>query len=168
MCVKSILRMSERNHCANPSELGSGSARHGCHSGVVAIAFGTGTEVRRSIHQRTSVCTGIDGTDPQPGGRLIATMAPLQMLSALEDRSVLDKTGVAGEFDVSLPAFSRLAQTAGTIADGVPVDVTAPSLSTLLQEIGLRLEPQKQLMDVYVIDNVEKPTVNRASLRQTR
>jgi len=75
-------------------------------------------------------------------------------------RSIVNKTGIEGRFDIKLPPFSRGAVTPGTLIDGVPVDLNTPSLAAILQDVGLRLEPQKQMMDVYIVDHVEKPSSN--------
>jgi uncharacterized protein (TIGR03435 family) len=76
------------------------------------------------------------------------------------DRGFVNKTGVEGRFDFHLPPFSRGAATPGTLADGAPVDLNTPSLAAVLQEVGLRLESQKQLLDVYIVDHIEKPSAN--------
>src|SRR5262245_23691679 len=81
-------------------------------------------------------------------------------LYGFTDRSVVNKTGIEDRFDINLPPFSRGAQTPGTLVDGAPVDINTPSLATVLQEVGLRLEPERQLMDIYVVDHVEKPSDN--------
>jgi uncharacterized protein (TIGR03435 family) len=99
-----------------------------------------------------------------PAAGIVASSITLdslaKLLSLFLDRSVVDRTGVAEAFDVNLPPFSRGAQLAGAIADGVTVDVAAPSLFAVLRDVGLRLEPQKELLNVYVVDHVEKPTAN--------
>ena len=64
------------------------------------------------------------------------------------EKTVVDKTGLTGAFDVTLKWTDDLSQPG---AD--------PSLFTALQEqLGLRLEAARGLVDVLVIDRVEKPT----------
>ena len=75
-------------------------------------------------------------------------------------QTFLDQTGIEDRFDIHLPGFLRDAQTPGTLVDGVPADLNAPSLAAILKDVGLRLESRKQLMDVYVVDHVEKPSSN--------
>jgi uncharacterized protein (TIGR03435 family) len=82
------------------------------------------------------------------------------VLSVFLDRSVIDRSGVADAFDMNLPPFSRGAQLPGATADGAPVDVSAPSVFAVLRDVGLRLEPANELLDVYVVEHVEKPTEN--------
>jgi uncharacterized protein (TIGR03435 family) len=93
-------------------------------------------------------------------GQSVTLEALAQNLTFFADRSVLNKTGIEDRFDINLPPFSRGAATPGTLADGVPVDINTPSLGAMLQDVGLRLESQKQLMDVYVVDRIEKPSAN--------
>lgn len=99
-----------------------------------------------------------------PGSGIIGQSVTLQgladQLDGFEGRGILNKTGIEGLFDVHLPPYSRGAETPGTTIDGVPSDLSRPSLSTVLREAGLRLEPQKQLLDVYVVDHIEKPSPN--------
>jgi uncharacterized protein (TIGR03435 family) len=65
------------------------------------------------------------------------------------DRPVIDKTGIAGLFDIHLE-FS-----------GVDDDSAAPSIFTAVQEqLGLKLSPDTGPVDVLVIDHVQKPSPN--------
>jgi uncharacterized protein (TIGR03435 family) len=66
------------------------------------------------------------------------------------DRIVVDRTKLSGIFDIDLaPAPPDVA--------GNPADV--PFVFTAVQEqLGLKLEPGKALVEVIVIDHAEKPT----------
>jgi uncharacterized protein (TIGR03435 family) len=65
------------------------------------------------------------------------------------DRPVIDRTGIAGLFDIHLE-FS-----------GVDDDNAAPSIFTAVQEqLGLKLSPDTGPVEVLVIDHVEKPSAN--------
>ena len=83
-----------------------------------------------------------------------------QLSGFVGQQTFIDQTGIEGRFDIHLPGFVRDAQTPGMLVDGVPADLNAPSLATILKDVGLRLESRKQLMDVYVVDQVEKPSSN--------
>jgi uncharacterized protein (TIGR03435 family) len=73
------------------------------------------------------------------------------------DRPVVDRTGIAGLFDIHLE-FSGAEITAA--AGGVD-DNAAPSIFTAVQEqLGLRLSPDTGPVEVLVIDHVEKPSAN--------
>ncbi len=122
---------------------------------------------------------GPEGPHPQMGrmmngpGELTdqgASMAPLaEQLSWQLGRTVLDKTGLTGNYDFSLrwkPGESDGGMT--KLVGGQPAadstsssDSSGPSLFTAIQEqLGLKLELQKAPMQVLVIDQVEKPTEN--------
>jgi uncharacterized protein (TIGR03435 family) len=116
-----------------------------------------------------------NGTDPcgtgrtGPGlvtfsGRPIARL--VTMLSDLTGRSVIDKTGLTGLYDVTLK-FADEGRTAGLMGPSGPpagapaptVDPDAASLSAALQEqLGLKLESARGPVEVVVIDRFEKPT----------
>lgn len=83
-----------------------------------------------------------------------------QLSSLAGQQTYIDQTGIADRFDIHLPGFVRDAQTPGTLVDGVPTDLNAASLSAILKDVGLRLESRKQVMDVYVVDHLEKPSDN--------
>jgi uncharacterized protein (TIGR03435 family) len=69
-------------------------------------------------------------------------------------REVLDKTGLTGSYDF------QLNWAAGQ--DGnPPPDSNEPGLFTALEEqLGLKLEPQKGLVELLIIDHAEKPSPN--------
>jgi uncharacterized protein (TIGR03435 family) len=70
-----------------------------------------------------------------------------QTLSTIVTRMVIDKTGLAGPFDIDL-TWSRDQAT----------DTTQPSIFTAVQEqLGLKLDPSRGPVDVLVIDRVEQP-----------
>jgi uncharacterized protein (TIGR03435 family) len=61
---------------------------------------------------------------------------------------VVDRTGLKGGYEFTLPLPSE-------------IDQTAPSIFTVLQkELGLRLQPAKVPVDVIVIEHAEKPSEN--------
>lgn len=86
-------------------------------------------------------------------------------LSRQLDRTVLDRTSLTGNYDFQLswapdsgacsaPVPGGSSASAATTADG-------PSLFTALQDqLGLRLGSQKALVEVLVIDHVERPSPN--------
>ena len=74
-------------------------------------------------------------------------------ISGNEGRKVVDKTGLSGEYDITL-SYADDRRAAGGQQDG-------PSLFTALQEqLGLKLESQKGPVEVLVIDHAEKPSEN--------
>jgi uncharacterized protein (TIGR03435 family) len=85
------------------------------------------------------------------------------MQSAVLDRPVIDRSGLAGRWDFTLNWTPDESQFAGL---GVRVpppssEATAPSLFTAFQEqLGLKLEPTRGPVDVLVIDTIERPSEN--------
>jgi uncharacterized protein (TIGR03435 family) len=70
-----------------------------------------------------------------------------------EGRPVVDQTGIAGRYDFKLKWWPDAWRNPGPDA--------APALSTAIQEqLGLKLEATKAMVDVLVIDHVEQPAEN--------
>jgi bla regulator protein blaR1 len=101
------------------------------------------------------------------------TGAPLlaRILSEQLGRSVVDKTGLAGNYDFTLQWTPDDAPPpgpggAGGAGGGPPrgddaSDAVGPSLFTAVQEqLGLKLESDKGPMDVIVIDHIDLPSAN--------
>jgi uncharacterized protein (TIGR03435 family) len=90
------------------------------------------------------------------------------ILSGMLGRTVVDKTGLTGNFDYKLdwtPDEGALAMTKS--GDPAPNDTASalensgPSLFTAVQEqLGLKLDAVKTQADVIVIDQIEPPTAN--------
>jgi uncharacterized protein (TIGR03435 family) len=80
------------------------------------------------------------------------------------DRPVVDQTGLTGKFDFTLEWRPDAAQAAGQGANAprLPPEVEArPDMFTAFQEqIGLKLESMKTPVEVFVIDQVQKPSEN--------
>ena len=110
--------------------------------------------------ERPPMC-GMFGTPGRIAGGSV-NMAQLgTLLSRLVNRTVVDKTGLAGNFDVDLTFTPD--QPLGPPPPGAPalppIDPNGPSIFTALQEqLGLKLDSQKGAIDVVVIDSVEHPT----------
>jgi uncharacterized protein (TIGR03435 family) len=76
-------------------------------------------------------------------------------LSSSMQRTVLDKTGIAGKYDIDLKWNPGEGEAADVSADA------GPTLFTALQEqLGLKLQPTKGPVETLVIDAVEKPSKN--------
>ena len=69
---------------------------------------------------------------------------------------IVDRTGLTGKYDF------KLAWTPETVStDATPADNANPTLFTALQEqLGLKLQPEKDPVPVIVIDHVEMPSEN--------
>ena len=94
------------------------------------------------------------------------TMTQLaEVITDCLDRTVIDMTGLAGMFEVDLnwareegPEMPLSVTPGQRVASVAP---SGPSIFTVLQELGLRLEPRKTPADFLVIDHIEPiPTEN--------
>lgn len=98
-------------------------------------------------------------------GQTIAGLC--RQFSAWLDRDVIDKTGIAGVFDVHL-ALSFDDVGLRPRGDDAPTDPAAPAIpadpfgaiSAAVQRLGLKLVPAKGPGEFFVIDRVEKPSEN--------
>lgn len=80
-------------------------------------------------------------------------------LSKIAGRDVVDKTGIAGRYDLKLKWTPD--DRAGSDASGSNGSDSGPSLFTALEEqLGLKLEPGKGPVNILVIDHIEMPTEN--------
>jgi uncharacterized protein (TIGR03435 family) len=93
-----------------------------------------------------------------PGVILASAVTMTQIANTLNravDRPIVDRTAVKGYFNMRL----QFAPDPGTPA--ATTDTLGPSIFTAVQEqLGLRLEPSRNPMEVLVIDSVQKPTEN--------
>ena len=98
-------------------------------------------------------------------GRAAPTSFIARYLSTQLHRKVVDQTNLSGAFDCTLewsPDMDRLTRPAA--AGETPVgssDPGGPSIFTAIQkQLGLRLYMEKTLIDVYIIDSVDRPSDN--------
>jgi uncharacterized protein (TIGR03435 family) len=77
------------------------------------------------------------------------------LLVELAGRTVIDKTGISGLFDLHIEFTPD--QNAPTSTD----NTAGPSIFTALQEqLGLKLEPARGPVQLFVVDHVERPGGN--------
>jgi uncharacterized protein (TIGR03435 family) len=96
----------------------------------------------------------------------------VQAFSSQLGRTIVDKTGLKGLYDLKLqwtpdgPALGGPVGPGGPPGPGgpeaaPPIDPNGPSIFTAVQEqLGLKLESAKGPVEVLVIDSVQKPTEN--------
>jgi uncharacterized protein (TIGR03435 family) len=89
-----------------------------------------------------------------------------RMLFGMLGRPVINKTEIAGRFDLRVE-FSREGTALSPLRATDPADGRSPasdpidSIFAALQEhLGLKLEPAKGPAETFVIDHIEKPPVN--------
>jgi uncharacterized protein (TIGR03435 family) len=87
-------------------------------------------------------------------GAPIARLADLLRVSA--GRVVVDKTGLAGSYHVTLNYDMMAARRPPSVT---PAPDSAPAVFTAIQEqLGLKLEPSRTPRDTLIIDHIERPT----------
>jgi uncharacterized protein (TIGR03435 family) len=106
--------------------------------------------------------------DAGPDGAVVGTRVPMpyfawwlgQQVVQRDGRPVIDRTGLAGNYDFTL-SF------APDLPPNVPRENLPPGLldrptifDALRQQLGLKLEPGKGPVEFYVIDGAEKPSAN--------
>jgi uncharacterized protein (TIGR03435 family) len=116
----------------------------------------SGLKMQKTLPNETP---GVTGGRGQITARGISMGALLVILSGSSGRTVVDKTGLSGRYDVDLRWTPEDAagpsQNSGTSLD------SGPSIFTAVQEqLGLKLEPAREPMDTIVIDHVEAPSAN--------
>ncbi|HWZ29745.1 MAG TPA: TIGR03435 family protein [Bryobacteraceae bacterium] len=83
-------------------------------------------------------------------------------LSGRLDRVVIDKTGIAGTFDIHLDlslADLGYPSAVGLSESATPADIFA-AVNAAVKKLGLKLKPAKGPGEFFVIDHVEKPSEN--------
>jgi len=92
------------------------------------------------------------------------SMADLVELVRREfDRPLLDKTGLTGGFDFSLDYIS---QPPGMTADAAAamgvsdVEPGLPIVVSLREQLGLRIVPAREQVEILVVDHAERPSAN--------
>lgn len=119
---------------------------------------------------KPSLCTPSKDTSgtmpicgPKSGGpdRLILTGASIQqfttMLGLMLGQTVVDKTGLTGTYDLDISYRLDQATPAGDISPSTD----RPSIYTALREqLGLKLESQKDQEEILVIDHIERVSEN--------
>jgi uncharacterized protein (TIGR03435 family) len=104
-----------------------------------------------------------------------ATMADLcKVLSVPEmmDRAVIDRTGIAGMFDIRIPGpgdmhrgvpdggMHRFSDPASPVTPADPSSSSFDVVQAAIQKLGLKIEPAKGSGKFFVIDHVERPSEN--------
>ena len=114
--------------------------------------------------RRAGQFTGGSRVGPDGRRMMIWTVRNYSMQDAahgfalIMNRPVLDRTGLAGNFDWELDYAPD--PDAG-LNSRFGADSTGPELFTAIQEqVGFRLQASKEKVDVIVIDSIERPSEN--------
>lgn len=84
----------------------------------------------------------------------------LEILSELSGRTVVDKTGLTGKYDIKL-RWRPDGSSANPDAGGGSAEESEPNFFAAIgEQLGLRLVPAKGPVRVLVVDHIEKPSPN--------
>jgi uncharacterized protein (TIGR03435 family) len=91
-----------------------------------------------------------------------ATVGDLASLfqRAILDRPVVDETGLTGRYDFDLTWAPDETQFGGDVPKAPETAVALPLFEAIEQQMGLRLEAKRGMVDALVVDAVEKPSGN--------
>lgn len=120
-------------------------------------------------NMKTAVQGGPEGINAIDNGDLQyygTSLEPLLMIlpQMLQDRPVIDKTGLTGRYDFELKWARDADAWRPTGPGGVPIaptDGSRPNIfEALEEELGLKLVPIKTMQKSIVIDHIERPSPN--------
>ena len=113
-----------------------------------------------AIPDQGLMVSGGPGGSTKCTGRSTTVSQILNQISYYAGRPVFDKTGLTGRYDFTL-IFARDSVAPAATSGDAPPPSDAPDIMTAIQEqLGLKLVPAKGMMDVLVIDHVERPPLN--------
>ena len=88
-------------------------------------------------------------------------------VSNFTDRPLIDRSGLTGLYDIDtdgwVPMRARPPRPPGqepSVEDLAFADPTRPTLYMIFEKLGLKMESSRALVEMFVIDNVEKPSPN--------
>jgi bla regulator protein blaR1 len=132
---------------------------------------GAADPAQRSIHyantfgpnHRLVVTGGAQGVLEMKAEGMRMDNVAQSLEEAVEDlggRTIVNKTGLDGQYDFALKWAPQQGASAPT-ADTAAAESDAPSIFTALEEqLGLKLVPAKGMVEVVVIDSIERPSEN--------
>ena len=110
-------------------------------------------------------CHSVRGGLAGISGRAVSLDDLAQFISNWTNRPVVNRTGLNVLYQVQTGGFEPM--TIGSAATGkspneaeVPADPNRPTIAMVLGEMGLRLQPAKAPLELYVIEHVERPSAN--------
>jgi len=114
----------------------------------------------------------VDLSQPQPCAKISNGFGSLTVrgmpfdqftpyLAPYLNRVVVDRTGLDGRYDIDLKWAPEQPGAASSPPDPRATDLNIPSIFTAIQEqLGLKLDSARGMVDVLVIDTLEHPTPN--------
>jgi uncharacterized protein (TIGR03435 family) len=126
---------------------------------VYALVVGrNGPKLKKSASEAGPMANvGVSGRDYEvnlPKATMDRLVELINQVSGL-DRPVVDKTAIAGAYDIRLTFTPEY-----RISRGEESDLSGIRIFTAVEQLGLRLAPQKADVETIVVDRVEKPSEN--------
>ncbi len=128
------------------------------------------TKSDRDCSAGPNACHGFAGNPRHLAGSGVDMDDLAIALNWSSDRPVINKTAITGTFEILLQWNSSLVPRdpvddaprppSAAREVGGPDASTLPSLSTALEQLGLKLESRKAPVEAYVIERVERPSEN--------
>lgn len=84
-------------------------------------------------------------------------------LDLFTDRPLLNKTGLTGLYDIDTGGWApmrEMAQSANPNEAAALADPNRPTLSMILDKLGLRISPSQAAVESFEIEHIERPTPN--------
>jgi len=105
---------------------------------------------------------------PRPGlrGEAIDMSDLAAVMERFSDRPVLDHTGLTGLFKIAIPGWNlrepspRPTGSEPTAENRALGDPGRPTISDVLQDLGLRLESTRAPVEMFVVEHFERPAQN--------
>jgi uncharacterized protein (TIGR03435 family) len=112
-------------------------------------------------------CHFLDGgQDRGLHGGSVTIASVVEYVQDFTDRPLLDKTGLTGFYDIQTEGWAPMRVTPASLG-GAPQsgDVTVnnsdrPTLFDVFEKLGLQMESQRAVIEMFVIDHVERPSEN--------
>jgi uncharacterized protein (TIGR03435 family) len=84
----------------------------------------------------------------------------VEYVNDFTDRPLLDKTGLTGFYNVQTEGWAPMNVRLPQTGDAAVNNFERPTLFEIFEKLGLEMESQRAVIDVFVIDHVERPSGN--------
>jgi uncharacterized protein (TIGR03435 family) len=102
-------------------------------------------------------CFGVGNGNLTASGGTVTFFAG-EVLTRLLDRPALDKTGLTGHYDFKLNYDQSSVRAPIIGMTNAPTE--GPSIFAAVEDLGLRLNPERDPIEILAIDSVERPSPN--------